>query len=81
VEPTNDLCLMLGTGKDGDCSVLYREYRLIWIMWCEVAAGTVNTAGWPMLYEFNCVFGSESADGGELLKVFITPNERECELI
>lgn len=57
MEPINDCFLMLWTGKDGNCSVLYRDHWLIWIMGCEVATGTVYTAGWPMLYEFSCVLG------------------------
>jgi hypothetical protein len=72
---------MLWTGKDRNCSVLYRNHRLIWIMGCEVATRTVDTAGWPMIYEFSCALGSESTDRGELLKVFITSNKGECELI
>ncbi|SEO75028.1 hypothetical protein SAMN05216388_101832 [Halorientalis persicus] len=81
MEPTNDLYLMLWTGKDRNCSVLYRNHRLIWIMGCEVATRTVDTAGWPMIYQFSCVLGSESTDSGELLKVVITSNKGECELI
>jgi hypothetical protein len=81
VEPINDLYLMLWTGNDCHCSVLYRNDRLIWIMGCEVATRTVDTAGWSMIYEFSCVLGSESTDRGELLKVFITSNKGECELI
>jgi hypothetical protein len=72
---------MLWTGKDCNCSILYRNYRLIWIMGCEVATRTVDTAGWPMIYKFSCVLGSESTDRGKLLKVFITSNNRDGEFI
>jgi hypothetical protein len=57
VEQTNDICLMLRTGKDRNRSILHRDHRLTWIMGCEVATGTVDTAGWPMVDEFSCILG------------------------
>ena len=50
VEPINDLSLMFWTGKNSNCSILYGDHGVVWTMWCEVATGTVDTTGWPMVY-------------------------------
>ena len=49
VEPINDCFLMLWAGKDSNCAVLNGDHGLIWIIRCEVATGSVDTAGWPMV--------------------------------
>jgi hypothetical protein len=81
VESINNLSLVLRTCNDGNCSVLNRDQGLVRVVRREVTAGTTDTAGWSVRQEFSCVFGSESTDGGELLKMVVTPNEGECELI
>jgi hypothetical protein len=81
VESINYLSLVLRTRKDGSCSILNRDQGLARIVGREVATGTIDTAGWSVRQEFSGIFGSESTDGGELLKMGIAANERECELI
>jgi hypothetical protein len=81
VESINYLSLVLRTRKDGNCSVLNRDQGLVRVVGREVTAGTIDTAGWSVSQKFSCVFGSESTDGGELLKMVVTANEGECELI
>jgi hypothetical protein len=81
VEPINYFSLVLRTRKGGNCSVLNRDQGLVRVVGREVTAGTTDTAGWSVRQEFSCVFGSESTDGGELLKMIVTANERKCELI
>jgi hypothetical protein len=78
VEAINYLSLVLRTRKDGNCSVLNRDQGLARVVGREV---TADTAGWSVRQEFSCVFGSESTDGGELLKMIVTANEGKCELI
>jgi hypothetical protein len=81
VESINYLSLVLRTRKDGSCSVLNRDQGLVRVVGREVTAGTTDTASWSMRQEFSCVFGSESTDGGELLKMIVAANEGKCELI
>lgn len=81
VESLNNLYLVLRTRKDSNCSVLNWDQGLVWVVGREVTAGTTDTSGWSVREEFSCVFGSESADGGELLKMVVTANEWERELI
>jgi hypothetical protein len=49
VEPVNDLCLMLLTGKNGNCSILYGDYNMICRMRGKAATGTGDTARWVMV--------------------------------
>ena len=81
MESTNDLYLVLGTRKDGNCSVLHRDQGLVRVVGREVTAGTTDATGWSVRQEFSRVFGSESTDVSELLKMVVTANERERELI
>jgi hypothetical protein len=81
VKAINYLSLVLRTRKDSNCSVLNRDQGLARVVGREVTAGTTDTTGWSVRQEFSCVFGSESTDGGELLKMIVTANEGKCELI
>ena len=81
LESLNNLCLVLWTRKDGNCPVLDLNQGLIWVVRGETTAGTTDTSGWSVREELSGVFGSKSTDGGELLKMVITADERKCELI
>ncbi|EMA37572.1 hypothetical protein C447_12662 [Halococcus hamelinensis 100A6] len=72
---------MLLTRKDGNCSVLDWDQGLVRVGRGEVTAGTTDTSGWSVGEEFSGISGSESTDGGELLKVVITADEGKRELI
>jgi hypothetical protein len=81
VKSINYLFLMLWTRKDSNRSVLNWDQGLARIVGREVTAGTTDTASRSVGQEFSCGFGSEPADGGELLKMIVTANEGKCELI
>jgi hypothetical protein len=72
---------MLRTRKHGDFPTLDRNHGMPWIVRCKVTTRAVDPAGWPMVQEFRCVFSRQSTDGGELLTMLITPDNRDRELI
>lgn len=80
LEPVNNFSLVLRTRKGGNCSGLNRDQGLVRVVGGEVTTGTTDTSGWSVMQEFSCVLGGESTDGGELLKMIVTANEREREL-
>jgi len=81
LEPTDDFRLVLRARKDGNCTILDRDERLVRVIGCEMTARAPDPAGWPVIQQFNRVRGRESTDGGELFTMGVTANQRNREFI
>jgi hypothetical protein len=81
LETVDDLCLVFWAGQDADCSVLNRDYWLLHIVGCELAARTIYSSSWRMFYDFRFTGSSEFTDGNKLVDVVAATYDRDGKLI
>lgn len=69
------------TCEYGQRTATNRDDRLLCRVRSVATAWTVDSAGRPMIEEFNATPGGESTQRAELFEVIVTPDERNRELI
>lgn len=72
---------MLRTRHRDKCAILDLYHGMWRIIRCKAATGTRKTASRLVVQEINWVLGCELTDRGELLKMIITADNGDCELI
>jgi hypothetical protein len=81
VEPADELRLVLRTGEGCDGPVLDGNQWLLWVGERELAAGTRDSAGRPVLDERGRSVRCEPAGGSEPFEMGLTPHDRDRQLI
>lgn len=81
LEPAEGFRLVRRTGEDANRSGPDRYHGVVWRVEGEGTAGTPDPARRAMIQEVGRVFARESTDGGELLEMVGTADERDRELI
>lgn len=79
--PLDDLCLVIGTGQEGNYAALDWNQGLGCSIACVATARALDTAGWRVVQETTRLFGGESTGRRELCQMLVTAEKGNREFI
>jgi hypothetical protein len=70
-----------GTREEGQSTGSNRDDWLFWVVRCVATTRTVESSSGTMVEEFRAIFSGELTERAELLKMLVTPDQWNRELV